>query len=116
MDGFLSQLPYKCYLEEVASVGDWLQICPWVASSVGAGQIKRQRTWAGNKETAILLATSIVDEQSMYSTTYTAMRNTSATAVCGRQGMDLFSGAAGCGRGYRYGLVFKAHRLLYHSA
>jgi len=22
MDGFFSQLPYKCYLEEVASVGD----------------------------------------------------------------------------------------------
>jgi len=22
MDGFLGQLPYKCYLEEVASVGD----------------------------------------------------------------------------------------------
>jgi len=26
--------PYKCYLEEVASVGDSLKICPWVTSRV----------------------------------------------------------------------------------
>ena len=32
IDGFFSQLPFKCYLPEVASVGDSLQICPWVAS------------------------------------------------------------------------------------
>ena len=31
---FFSQLSYKCYLEEVASVGDWLQICPWVIGRV----------------------------------------------------------------------------------
>ena len=29
-----SQVPYKCHLEEVVSVGDWLKICPWVASRV----------------------------------------------------------------------------------
>ena len=34
MDGLLSQPPYKCYLPEVASVGDCLKICPWVASRV----------------------------------------------------------------------------------
>ena len=33
MDGFLSQLPYKCY-EEVASVGDGLKICPQLDSRV----------------------------------------------------------------------------------
>ena len=32
IDGFFSQLPSKCYLTVVASVGDWLEICPWVAS------------------------------------------------------------------------------------
>jgi len=36
MGGFLSQLPYKCHLEEVVSVEDCLEICPqldsWVAS------------------------------------------------------------------------------------
>ena len=35
MDGFFSQLPYKCHLEEVASVGDWLKICPQLDSRVG---------------------------------------------------------------------------------
>ena len=34
-DGLFRQLPFKYYLPEVASVGDWLQICPWVASRVG---------------------------------------------------------------------------------
>jgi hypothetical protein len=32
MDGFFRQLPFKWYLSEAASVGDSLQICPWVAS------------------------------------------------------------------------------------
>jgi len=36
IDGFFSQLPFKCYLPEVASVGDWLEICPKVASRVVA--------------------------------------------------------------------------------
>ena len=30
MNGVSSQLPYKCHLEEVASVGDCLQICPQI--------------------------------------------------------------------------------------
>ena len=34
MDGFFSRLPYKCHLEEVASVGDWLKICPQLDSKV----------------------------------------------------------------------------------
>ena len=34
MDGIISQLPFKGCLPEVASVGDWPQICPWVASRV----------------------------------------------------------------------------------
>ena len=33
-DSCSSQLPYKCYLEEVASVGDRLKICPWAAFRV----------------------------------------------------------------------------------
>jgi hypothetical protein len=33
-DGLFSLLPFKCHLPEVASVGDWLNICPWVASRV----------------------------------------------------------------------------------
>ena len=38
IDGFLSQHPYKCHLEEVASVGEWLKICPQLDSRVeGAG-------------------------------------------------------------------------------
>ena len=36
MDSILSHLPYKCYLEEVASMGDWLKIPPWVASRLGS--------------------------------------------------------------------------------
>ena len=38
-DGFFSQLPFKWYLPEVASVGDSLKICPWVASRVGWDRI-----------------------------------------------------------------------------
>ena len=34
MDGFLSRILYKCHLEEVASVGDWLKICPQFDSRV----------------------------------------------------------------------------------
>jgi len=33
-DSFFRQLSYKCYLEEEVSVGNWLKICPWVASKV----------------------------------------------------------------------------------
>ena len=36
MDGFFSQLPCKCLLEEVASVGDCLNDCPQLDSRVGA--------------------------------------------------------------------------------
>ena len=43
IDGFFSQLPFKCYLPEVASVGDALKICPWVASRVG-DERKRRKT------------------------------------------------------------------------
>ena len=38
IDGFFSQLPFKCYPLEVASVGDSLKICPWVAFSVDKGR------------------------------------------------------------------------------
>ena len=34
IDGFFSQLPFKCYLPEEASVGCGLRICLWVASRV----------------------------------------------------------------------------------
>ena len=34
VDGSFSQLPFKFHLPEVASVGDCLEICPWVASRV----------------------------------------------------------------------------------
>jgi len=34
IDGFFIQLPYKCHQNRVASVGDWLKICPWVAYRV----------------------------------------------------------------------------------
>ena len=34
-DGFSSQLPFKCYLPEVTSVGDGLKICPWAATLQG---------------------------------------------------------------------------------
>ena len=34
MDGFFRQLPYKCYLEDVASVGDRLEFCPELDSRV----------------------------------------------------------------------------------
>ena len=37
IDGFFSQLPFRCYLPEVASVGDRHKICPWVASRVVCG-------------------------------------------------------------------------------
>ena len=36
MDGFFSQLPYKCHQNRVASVGVSLKICPWVTSRVAA--------------------------------------------------------------------------------
>ena len=44
IDGFFSQLPFKCYLPEVASVGDRLKICPRVASRVVSGA-KTGRGW-----------------------------------------------------------------------
>jgi hypothetical protein len=31
IDGFSSQLPFRCYLPEATSVGDWLMTCPWAA-------------------------------------------------------------------------------------
>jgi hypothetical protein len=34
IDGFFSQIPFKFYLPEVASVEDGLEIFPWVASRV----------------------------------------------------------------------------------
>jgi hypothetical protein len=34
MDGFFSQLLYKCHLQESASVGDRLKICPHIDSRV----------------------------------------------------------------------------------
>jgi len=34
IDGFLSQLPNRCHLEEMASVGYWLMICPELDSKV----------------------------------------------------------------------------------
>ena len=34
MNGFFGQLPYKCRLEEVASVGDWLKNFPQLDSRV----------------------------------------------------------------------------------
>ena len=35
MDGFFRRLIFKCFLPEVASVEDRLNICPWVAFTVG---------------------------------------------------------------------------------
>ena len=35
MDGFFSQLSYKCYREEVASRGDELKMCPELDSGLG---------------------------------------------------------------------------------
>ena len=37
IDGFLSQLPFRYCLSEVASVGDWLKICSWAESRVVQG-------------------------------------------------------------------------------
>ena len=34
INGFFSHLPYKCYLEEMASMGDWFKICPQLESRV----------------------------------------------------------------------------------
>ena len=34
MNGFFSQLPFKSYLQEVASVGDQMKICPQLDSRV----------------------------------------------------------------------------------
>ena len=34
VDGFFSQLPYKCHQNRMASVGDRPEICPWVTSRV----------------------------------------------------------------------------------
>ena len=34
MDGFFRQLPFRCHLEEVASAGDRLEICPQLDSRV----------------------------------------------------------------------------------
>jgi hypothetical protein len=34
IDGFSNQLPFKFHHNRVASVGDYLRICPWVASRV----------------------------------------------------------------------------------
>ena len=47
MNGFLSQLPYKCYQDQVASVRNGLKICHWVVCRVdlageqGAGCARR---------------------------------------------------------------------------
>ena len=38
IDGLFSQLQSKFHLSEVASVGDWFRICPWVASRVALSE------------------------------------------------------------------------------
>ena len=38
MDGFFSQLIYKCLLDEVAFVGGLLEICPQIDSMAGVGR------------------------------------------------------------------------------
>ena len=48
---FFSQLLFKCYLPEVASVGDWLRICPWIASRVEGGTDQRHLS-PGSHQTA----------------------------------------------------------------
>ena len=50
MDGFLSQLPYRCHLEEVASAGDWPEICPQFDSRVGFGGRSGLCRGVGEKE------------------------------------------------------------------
>ena len=41
MDVFFCQLPIKCYLPEVESVGDELEMYPWVASRVAYLEMSR---------------------------------------------------------------------------
>ena len=43
MDGIFSLLPCKCHLEEVASVGFCLKICPQLGSRVATLMIKPNR-------------------------------------------------------------------------
>ena len=56
IDGFFSQLPFKCYLPEVASVGYCFKICPWVASRVaqrghqGIFGGRATEHWIGNQK------------------------------------------------------------------
>ena len=45
IDHLFTQLPFRCYLTEVASAGDRLKICPWVASRVG-GEIVIWLLWS----------------------------------------------------------------------
>ena len=49
-DSFFSQLPYKCHQNRVASVGDWLEICPWVASRVERGCLSQTGEDEGGAE------------------------------------------------------------------
>ena len=49
IDGFFSQFPCKCHPNRVASVGDPLEICPWVTPRVvkGAGTCVQGRLDCG---------------------------------------------------------------------
>ena len=45
--GFFSQLPFKCFLPEVASVGNRFTICPWTASRVDPHGVHACSGWCG---------------------------------------------------------------------
>jgi len=80
--GFFGQLSFKCYLLEVGSVGDGLEIGPWVACRVALFTYRL----------------SVVLPR------YPCMPRRQVEQRL-RSNVKQFQG----------GLVFKAHRLLYHS-
>ena len=44
IDGFLSQHLYKCYQNRVVSVGNRLEICPWVTSRAVSSEVNVSET------------------------------------------------------------------------
>ena len=102
IDGFFSQLPFKCYLPEVVSVGDWLKIWCRVqglltprAPEVAVGKLVTYKivkarfwTWFSGKSHQNLLQCSLFARKTAHSETGITCRRLEQRAARGRSVQD----------------------------
>jgi len=86
IDGLLGQHPFKCYLQEVATVGDCLAICRWVASRVG---------WSA-QESGVARNVSLSSEGSSHTVGYLGIVAPFGLHVCGSIRRNLLLSLRNC--------------------